>query len=732
MLQAYGVEDVQPMIRILSGLGGLALVVLAGAGGFLWDPLPATPAPAVLAATAEGYDAEILRDEYGVPHIRGARDRDASFGLAYAHAEDDFETIQEVVAVTRGRLARYRGKDAAPADYLVSLLGVWETIDARYERDVPEDVKAVAEAYAAGLNLYASEHPDETWAGLAPFTPQDIIAGFLFKTPFFYGLDETLTGLFSGDYAQAIALDPQGERKAFLMAPKTLAERGSNAFAVSPSRSGDGVTRLIINSHQPLTGPVAWYEAHIASDEGLDITGGIFPGTPVILHGFNHDIGWANTVSAQDLSDTYVLTRNPDNKDQYLLDGAWQDFEKSTATLHVKLWGPFALKVKRPVLRSAHGPVVEAPTGTYAIRYAGMGEIRQLEQYYRLNKSTGLDSFLDAMSINALPSINYVFADKAGNVGFIHNAQYPARDDAWDWSGDLPGDRSNLIWQGYRDWADIPKLINPASGFVFNANNTPYSATDGPDNLKPEDFPQSMGLQTNQTNRALRIMELTDGTSTMDRPRLLSIKFDTAYAEGSEARQVIDAVLSHDWRDEPELAEAAAFLAEWDFGMDMHSRHAALGGLTTLREITARFTHEPAPPPETAFREAVSWLMEHNGRIDPEWSEVNKLARGDQAWPISGGPDTLRAVYPAEIRDDGELHMNAGDTWIALVEWDSDGNQTARVIHPFGTATLDPNSPHYADQSELFASENWRKAHLDWLEIAENATRRYHPGKQAD
>lgn len=163
-----------------------------------------------------------------------------------------------------------------------------------------------------------------------------------------------------------------------------------------------------------MTGPVAWYEAHIASDEGLDITGGIFPGTPVILHGFNHDIGWANTVSAQDLSDTYVLTRNPDNPGQYLLDGEWRDFETSTATLHVRLWGPFALKVKRPVLRSAHGPVIETKTATYAIRYAGMGEIRQLEQYYRLNKSTGLDSFLEAMSINALPSINYVFADKSG------------------------------------------------------------------------------------------------------------------------------------------------------------------------------------------------------------------------------------------------------------------------------------------------------------------------------
>ncbi|MCA8897222.1 MAG: penicillin acylase family protein, partial [Hyphomonas sp.] len=147
------------MKRILWGLAGLLTLVILAAAAFLWDPLPANPSAGVLAAGAASYDAEIIRDEFGVPHIRGARDRDAAFGLAYAHAEDDFETIQEVVAATRGSLARYRGKDAAPVDYMVALLGVWDTVAARYETDVPEDVKAMAEAYAAGLNLYASQHP---------------------------------------------------------------------------------------------------------------------------------------------------------------------------------------------------------------------------------------------------------------------------------------------------------------------------------------------------------------------------------------------------------------------------------------------------------------------------------------------------------------------------------------------------------------------------------------------
>lgn len=717
------------MRRILAAIGGVIGIAIVGAGIWLWHPVGGHVPRAQLAAAAVRYDAEVIRDSYGVPHVHGARDADAAFGLGYAHAEDDFETIQETVAATRGVLARYRGADAAPVDYISSLLGVWDTIDARYETDVPADVKAMAEGYVAGLNLYASEHPEQTWGGLAPFTPQDVVAGFMFKTPFFYGLDGTLLELFGADHEQAIALDPAGPKKAFLLGPRPASELGSNAFAVSPARSGDGVTRLLINSHQPLTGPVAWYEAQMTSGEGLDITGGLFPGTPVILHGFNKHLGWANTVSAQDLVDIYVLKINPDNADQYWLDGAWADFDVTTARINVKLFGPFAFPAKRAVKRSVHGPVVEGPTGTYAIRYAGMGEIRQLEQYYRLNKSADLNQFMDAMAVNALPSINYVYGDKAGNIAFIHNAQYPNRDDAWDWSHDLPGERSDLVWQGYRPWGDVPKLVNPASGLVFNANNTPYSATDGGDNLKPDDFPQSMGLQTNQTNRSLRIIELTGDSDPIGRERLLSIKFDTGYAEGSEAQEVVDAVLAADWSAEPEMAEAAALLASWDFGTDAASRTAALGSLTTTRAITEKYSHIKAPPPETSFREAVAWLKKHHGRIDPEWGEVNRLVRGTVSLPISGGPDTLRAVYPKEIREDGQLHMSAGDTWIALVEWDAEGNQTANVISPYGSATLDTASPHYADQAPLFAAGKWRSALLSRAAVQVDATRTYHPGK---
>ncbi|MEL7113703.1 MAG: penicillin acylase family protein, partial [Pseudomonadota bacterium] len=167
----------------------------------------------------------------------------------------------------------------------------------------------------------------------------------------------------------------------------------------------------------------------------------------------------------------------------------------------------------------------------------------------------------------------------------------------------------------------------------------------------------------------------------------------------------------------------------WDYHTDIENTHAPLGVLTVLRHVTGQFTGDFGPAPDQAFREAVALLEANYGRVDPSWGEVNRLVRGEVDIPISGGPDILRAIYPAELREDGKLHANAGDTWIALVEWDAEGNQAAEVIHQYGAATLDEASPHYADQAPLFAAEDWRPALLTREEIEANAVRTYRPGR---
>ena len=216
-------------------LGGVCLAAILGAGIMTWAPLPQNPDAQSLSEAAKLYDVEIIRDEFGVPHIYGKRDVDTAFGLGFAHGEDDFDTLQTVVIAARGDLARYQGKDAAVTDFIVHFMGVWDKIDARYAQEVPDDAKHMSRAFVAGLNLYAAQNPSKVLPGILPFTEQDVTAGFMFKTPLFYGLDAELLKLLGDERMEAVALDP-GHDDAFHVGPKPLAERGSNGFAVSAQR----------------------------------------------------------------------------------------------------------------------------------------------------------------------------------------------------------------------------------------------------------------------------------------------------------------------------------------------------------------------------------------------------------------------------------------------------------------------------------------------------------------
>ena len=142
-----------------------------------------------LAIPAGTYDVEILRDTYGVPHVYGQTDADVAFGLAYAHAEDDFLTLQQSTVAARGHLASVYGIDAAPNDFMVGALHIWDFVEAQYERDISLHMKTVLNGYADGLNQYASEHPDEVLPGVFPIYGIDIVAAFVHKQPLFFGLE---------------------------------------------------------------------------------------------------------------------------------------------------------------------------------------------------------------------------------------------------------------------------------------------------------------------------------------------------------------------------------------------------------------------------------------------------------------------------------------------------------------------------------------------------------------
>jgi acyl-homoserine-lactone acylase len=685
-------------------IGGLSAIILI-------DRLsqPPEPNPQIFIAKAAQYHARIVRDNFGVPHIFGHRDADVAFGFGFAHSEDDFATIQDVALATRGTLAASAGIDAAKTDYVVHLLHVWKTVNAGYA-SLPADVRAVCEAYADGVNYYAALHPEQRKRGLLPLTGKDIVAGFVFKTPLFYGLDTTLK---------------------HVLAPATDAKKlpsGSNGAAVGPRRNADGATRLLVNSHQPYAGAVSWYEAVLQSDEGWHVAGGFFPSSPFMLHGHNEHLGWANTVNDPDLADVYRLTINPNNADQYRLDGKWRDFTKEDAAIRVKLFGPLIWTVHREVLFSAQGPVLRTDHGVFAIRYAGMGEVRQPQQYYRLDKARNQGEWLAAMRLQALPSINYVYADEKGNIGYVYNGQFPVRKPGFDWKGILPGDRSDLIWHSYVPFDKIPQLWNPKSDFVFNSNNTPFIATAPEDDLKPADFPDWMGIQTNMTNRAYRALENFGGDPAITDASFRKYKFDLYYSVHSDVTKEIAEIEAVNPGNDADLKQAQQILAHWNRKTDIHNRGTALAVLMGTRVAPEDEGGPRKMEPLPALREAMTVLKTHFGRLDPEWGQLNRFRRGTLDLPIDGGPDVYRAVYGVP-QDDGTLTAVDGDTLIMFVTWDRNGKLSSQSIHQFGSATLDKNSKHYADQSPLFVAMKTKPVLFTMDELKGHIEADYSPGQ---
>ncbi len=666
----------------------------------------------------EQYDVWIERDNFGVPHVHGTTDADAAFGLAYAQAEDHWTLLEDAIALYRGESARFNGPEAAITDFLVKWLGLWDDIERDYDTLLQPETRAYLQAFADGLNYYAAKHPEQVRFDLLPYRGEDLAAAFMLQHLFFWGFDGIVKELTRSERARNVSDGPGVLRGEVPV--------GSNAFAVAPHYSEDGATRLAVNSHQPATGPVAWYEAHLQSDEGLNVMGGLLPGGPTINVGFNENVAWAATVNKPDLADIYVLDIDPDDPMRYRLDGQWLELEQRELDIEVNLFGFLPWTVTELGLRSQHGPVLQTEHGTYAVRYAGMGEMRQMEQWLAMDKAQSVDQWLDAMRMHTFASFNFAVADREGHIAFVHNSLTPVRKAGYDWQQYLPGDDSSLIWDSFIPFDDLPMVINPPSGWVHSANQSPFHVTAPEDNPKASDFRQEDGFPTRMTNRAYRGLELFQALGPISEQEFFEIKHDKAYSPNSRSAAYVRSAIDIQGL-EGDLLAAQGVLADWDLNTDIDNPGAALATCILGAEWLAESRGTPVPEVGGQLQRCANLLLEKTGRLDPPWGEVNRHVRGELNLPVGGGPDTLRAIYGRGMEDDG-YHTNvAGDGLYYLVEWDSDGEQKVRGIHQFGSATLDETSPHYADQAVLYVRESLRDPLFEASKRAPHVSRRYRP-----
>jgi acyl-homoserine-lactone acylase len=669
---------------------------------------------------------EIVRDKWGVPHIYGKTDADVAYGLSYAQCEDDFVTLQRTLAMAKGYSGVVDGGvNGVVVDFFLHFLKVPQKVAAAYDSQVSPAGKRYLEAFCAGANHFAKLHPKEVMhAGLFPVKPQDVLQGYMLASNLFNWTPLILEAIFKG--------------KADKYRINLVIGGGSNGFALNSKKTADGKVYLAVNSHQPLEGPFSWYETHMVSGEGLDIMGGTFPGGMTIFHGFNKNLGWANTTNYNDFVDWYKLTINPKNKNQYWFDGRWVDLDPNPIKLKVR-FGKLVIGVTKQAYYSVYGPTLRTKKGVYAIRSGAIDRMVSIDFLLGLNKANTLAEFKKCLEMQQFSSMNYVYADRFDNIFYVSNGLYPDRDPNFDWRYVMRGDTSATLWTKLKPFSECPQVENPPAGYVFNTNNSPLTCTGGDGNPPASKYDKTMNIIVHNNMRGIQSQNLLDNDRKVDWTEFKRIKFFQTYPSQGRFFDSLAVFLKAKPEDYPDIAEGLRVIQKWDRNTHMDNLQAGFilkmfrhlfdklqAGLVESEEgmsVSPELMHETV-----AY--TMKWMKKHyNGRLEVPLGEIQRHTRGKVDLPIGGLPDVLAAILSDPMKDKkhkGKYRAVAGESYITLVKFGKDGPELIESINAYGSSNR-PESPHYTDQMEMYTKQQLRPMTMDKATIYRDAEKIYQP-----
>lgn len=691
-------------------LAPVAVLVLALAAAVLvWDARGAGRSGAT--------STEILWDEWGVAHVFAGSDAELFYGQGWAQAEAHGDLLLELYGRARARGAEYWGETWLASDRWLSTNGVPERAARWYAAQKPHE-KALLDAFARGINDYARAHPEaiaDRVEPVLPVTPADVLAHVQAVLHFTFVIDR---GRVDGAARRLSA--------------------GSNAWAVAPSRSASGKAMLVANPHLPWDDLFTWFESQLVSP-GIDAYGASLVGTPFLGIAFNDHLGWTHTVNTHDGADLYQLTLAGEGDGEgYRYDGEVRAFERETKTLKVRQADGSLKEEKLEVRRSVHGPVVASAGGkALALRVVGLEEPHIVDQYWRMVAAKDLAGFEAALAELQMPMFTVVYADDAGHVLHLFGGRTPVRPAGdWDWSGTVPGDTSKTLWTATHPYAELPRVLDPPSGWLQNANDPPWTTT-FPPALDPGRFPRYMAPHSMsfRAQRSARMLE-EDEKITFD--ELTAYKLSTRMELAD--RILDDLARAVEAQGDERAKRAMAVLSAWDRSADAGSRGAVLfqhfwraltgGGkrpfATPWNEAQPTSTPDGLADPAAAaaaLSTAAAEVEAEHGALDVAWGDVHRLRLDGRDLPANGGPGGL-GIFRVTEYDEAAGHREvaeSGDSYVALVEFSRPVR--ARVLLSYGNWSQ-PGSRHHGDQLALFSSKELRPAWRTRAEIEAHLERR--------
>ncbi|MFK7886352.1 MAG: acylase [Gammaproteobacteria bacterium] len=690
-------------------------------------------------------DVNIVRDDFGVPHIYGKTDADAVFGLLYAQAEDDFNRVERNYIWATGRLAEIEGESALYSDLRARLYMTVDEAKAAY-RAAPPWLKALCDAYADGLNYYLLTHPEVQPRLLEKFEPW---------MPMFFS-----EGSIGGDIE---AVDVDGIR-AFYGSGESVAKlddsraatfgepAGSNGFAIAGELTRSGAPLLLINPH------TSFYfrgEVHVVSEEGLNAYGAVTWGQFFVYQGFNENTGWMHTSTYVDFMDEFVEdVFERDGKLMYRYGDEIRPVEVSSVTLRYKQ-GEQMLSRTFPTYRTHHGPVTHKVDGKWVVTKINWDPINALRQSFVRTKLSDHDQFRDMMRIRRNSSNNTVYADSSGNIAYYHGNFVPRRDVQFDFSKPVDGSNPATDWQGLHTVEETVSVLNPPNGWIQNCNSTPFTSA-GEYSPKRDDYPPYMAPD-GENFRGLHAVAVLDGKRDLTLERLIELAYDPHMTAFDVLVPGVVNAFDELGSTDADLRDAVAILRRWDKRTSADSVAMTLAhfyGLAHAARATnpdklnprgVEFIHYLAsatPPRERldVLAQTLQMLGRDFGTWRTPWGEVNRFQRltGDIAHPHddnapslpvalgSGRWGALASFGAKRFEGTKRIYGSSGNSFVAVVEF---GERLRAKSMLAGGQSGDPASPHFNDQAQPYVDGQFKDVAFYPEDVEARAARRYHPGE---
>ncbi|MEQ1606725.1 MAG: penicillin acylase family protein [Pyrinomonadaceae bacterium] len=699
---------------------------------------------------AQAKKITITRDDWGIAHVKGKTDADAVFGAIYAQAEDDFNRIETNYLNSIGRLAEAEGERAIWSD-LRQKLFIDEQEMKRQYFESPEWLRKLMNAWADGLNYYLATHPNVRPRVIAKFEPW---------MPLTFSEGSIGGDIESIDLGQ---LRQFYDQKGFVAVKEpedfTKEPSGSNGMAISPANTRDKKALLLINPH---TSFFFRSELQMTSDEGLNAYGASTWGQFFIYQGFNERLGWMHTSSEVDAIDEWLETvvKKDDGSFYYVQVGRDRKITGKEIVVRYKTVTGSMVERKFTALYTHHGPIVRSE-GVKLVSVGLMNEpVKALMQSYGRTKAKNYNDFKMVMGLQANSSNATLYADADGNNAYFHPNFVPRRDPKFDWTKPVDGSDPATDWKGLLSFNELPNIKNPASGWVYNSNNWPWTAA-GPSSLKQSDFPKYVdnGVETARGRHAMRVLQ---DRKDFTLESLNAAAYDS-YLPWFE--KTVPALVKA-WESLPvtdprkaKTADQIAELKRWDLRWSVRSIPTSLAvfwGEDVIRRVGAKARAAGSPmeeyievSPDKATEtsgELVDSLIAASDRLTTDfgswktpWGEINRFQRltddivhpfNDAAPSIpvgftSGNWGSLASFGARPFRGSKKWYGTSGNSFVAVVEF---GKTVRAKAVTAGGESGDPRSTHFNDQAERYSTGNLREVYFYPSQLKGRIQKQYSPG----